>query len=94
MSSTPAPYLLTPQELLRKLSGSPDKVAVLDTSWFMPNSPRSGIREYQEKRIPNAQFIDLDEVASEHELGLKHMMPSGQVFAKACGEEDVVGISR
>ncbi|KAF8922322.1 Rhodanese-like domain-containing protein [Mucidula mucida] len=38
----------------------------------------------QSKRIPGAQFLDLDGVASSHELGLKHMMPSGSVFADAC----------
>ncbi len=60
-------------------------VRILDASWFMPNSPRNGKTEYLSKRIPGAQFLDLDGVASSHELGLKHMMPSGSVFADACG---------
>ncbi|KAG6911777.1 hypothetical protein DXG01_000023 [Tephrocybe rancida] len=51
----------------------------------MPNSPRRPREEFLSKRIPGAQFLDLDEVASPHELGLKHMMPQERVFADACG---------
>lgn len=77
-----APLLVSPAEL-RSLGES--KVRVLDASWHMPGSPRKGNDEFINKRIPGAQFLDLDVVASEHELGLKHMMPSGSVFADACG---------
>lgn len=56
----------------------------------MPNSPRNPKAEFTSKRIPGAQLLDLDEVASPHELGLKHMMPSSEVFAKACSQ---LGIS-
>lgn len=52
----------------------------------MPNVPRSARKEFEEKRIPGAQFLDLDAVASKHELGLAHMMPSASVFAAACGQ--------
>ena len=91
MSSTSAPYLLTPQELQQKLAGTQGKVAILDATWVMPNSPRSPLEEFRGKRIPNAQFLDLDVVASDHELGLKHMMPSSHLFAKTCGEDEVLG---
>lgn len=50
----------------------------------MPNSPRNPYEEFLAKRIPGAQFLDLDLVASPHELGLKHMIPPSQVFADAC----------
>jgi len=52
----------------------------------MPNSPRNGQAEFLKERIPGAQFLDLDKVASPHSLGLKHMMPDPQAFAKACGK--------
>ncbi|KAG8688673.1 hypothetical protein FRC11_004983 [Ceratobasidium sp. 423] len=58
----------------------------VDSTWFMPNVPRSGREEWKQRRIPGARFLDLDAVASEHPLGLKHMLPSGEVFAKACEE--------
>jgi len=51
----------------------------------MPNSPRKAYDEFLTKRIPSSQYLDLDVVASPHELGLKHMMPDGRVFANACG---------
>ncbi|KIJ68744.1 hypothetical protein HYDPIDRAFT_106979 [Hydnomerulius pinastri MD-312] len=75
-------YLLSPSQLRDEISTG--GVSILDASWFMPNSPRKPLQEFQGKRIPGAQFLDLDEVASTHELGLKHMMPSERVFAHAC----------
>lgn len=86
--ATMAPYLLSPSQLRESLS-SGQGVSVLDASWFMPNSPRKPYEEFKKKRIPGAQFLDLDEVASSHELGLKHMMPSEKVFAEACGQESI-----
>ncbi|CAE6500897.1 unnamed protein product [Rhizoctonia solani] len=61
----------------------------VDSTWFMPNVPRSGYEEWKQRRIPGARFLDLDAVASEHPLGLKHMLPSGEVFAEACEEMGV-----
>lgn len=58
----------------------------VDASWHMPNSPRKAREEFLKKRLPQARFLDLDEVAKEHELGLKHMIPDPEVFAKFCGE--------
>lgn len=85
MSSITAPYLLAPRDLQQKLDAN-NKVAILDVTWLMPNTPRSALEEFQAKRIPGAQRLDLDEVASPNELGLMHMMPSSEIFAKACGE--------
>jgi thiosulfate/3-mercaptopyruvate sulfurtransferase len=79
-----APLLVSPKQVQELLKN--EQVALLDASWFMPNSSRNGKAEFQEKRLPGAQFLDLDEVASPHELGLKHMMPEPHVFAEACGE--------
>jgi hypothetical protein len=58
----------------------------VDASWHMPNSPSKARDEFLKKRLPQARFLDLDEVAKEHELGLKHMIPDPQVFAKFCGK--------
>jgi len=81
---TAAPYLLSPSSLRDAISSG--GVSVLDASWFMPNSPRRPLQEFRAKRIAGARFLDLDEVASPHELGLKHMMPSERLFADACGQ--------
>ncbi|KII93440.1 hypothetical protein PLICRDRAFT_100147 [Plicaturopsis crispa FD-325 SS-3] len=87
-SSGATPLLISPLQL-SKLAPSSD-VAILDATWFMPNAPRNAREEFASKRIPGARYLDLDEVASAHELGLKHMMPEGRVFADAC---EKLGIS-
>ena len=65
---------------------NPSNVIFVDASWDMPNSPRKAREEFLQKRQPQARFLDLDEVTKEHELGLKHMVPDPEVFAKFCGE--------
>ena len=65
------PLVVTPTQLHDLIpSGG---VSVLDASWHMPNVPRNAREEYVAKRIPGARYLNLDEVASPHELGLKHM---------------------
>lgn len=83
MSSSATPLLVTPTQL-QDLAKS-GNIALLDASWYMPNSSRKPREEFLSKRVPGANFLDLDEVASPNELGLKHMMPEGRVFADACG---------
>lgn len=80
-----APLLLTPSQLKERLAAMPSNVRLLDCSWVMPNSPENCREQWSKKRIQNASFLDLDQVASQSELGLKHMMPDGRVFADACG---------
>ncbi|KAJ7783530.1 Rhodanese-like domain-containing protein [Mycena maculata] len=76
--------LLSPARLNQLLRSKGANTVVLDSTWFMPNSPRIAKAEFRAKRIPGSRFLDLDEVASPHELGLKHMMPSEKVFGRAC----------
>lgn len=100
-ASFEAPLIISPAQLHQNIKEN-QHVAILDTTWFMPNSPRKAYDEFQKRRLPGAQFLDLDKVlidvslyvysakpcskvASSHELGLKHMMPSAVQFADACG---------
>lgn len=78
--STAAPFVV---KLPNLPSGS--DVSFIDASWHMPNSPRKAHAEFLKKRLPKARFLDLDQVASPNEMGLKHMMPEGRVFAEFCG---------
>ena len=78
-SQNAAPLLVSPSNVTQD-------VIFVDASWHMPNSPRKARDEFLKKRLPQARFLDLDEVAKEHELGLKHMIPDPEVFAKFCGE--------
>lgn len=74
--------------------GNQATTKILDVSWHMPNLavPRDATAEFAAgPRIPRAIRWDLDEVATRkgedgNELGLGHMMPSGERFREACGE--------
>lgn len=80
-----APLLLNPSNVTK------DAIFV-DASWHMPNSPRKAREEFLKKRLPQARFLDLDEVAKGHELGLKHMIPDPDVFAKFCGKHPICAL--
>jgi thiosulfate/3-mercaptopyruvate sulfurtransferase len=79
--------LLTPAQVKAL---PPATTRILDVTWFMPNSPRNARDEFNQLRIAGAKYMDLDEVASKHPLGLKHMMPSPQQFKDACGKHLVL----
>ena len=85
ISSIKAPLLVTPRALQELKSSTNADVKILDASWSLPYVPRNPSKEYVEKHIPGARYLDLDEVAAPSELGLKHMMPSAQVFSEALG---------
>lgn len=64
-------------------------VAIVDASWHLPPTGRSGPKEYAEGHIPGALFFDID-VISDQSSGLPHMLPSEAQFAEAVG---ALGIS-
>jgi thiosulfate/3-mercaptopyruvate sulfurtransferase len=57
-------------------------LGVIDASWFMPSSGRSGREEYLAAHIPGARFLDIDEVADKTHAA-PHMLPSAGQFAQA-----------
>jgi thiosulfate/3-mercaptopyruvate sulfurtransferase len=61
--------------------GEPE-LTIVDASWFMPASGRSGRDDYLAAHIPGARFLDIDEV-SDRSSSAPHMLPSGQDFARA-----------
>ncbi|KAJ7655055.1 Rhodanese-like domain-containing protein [Mycena polygramma] len=63
--------LLTPKILSGFLKSEAAKTVLLDCTWFMPNSSRVAATEFKARRIPGSHFLDLDQVASPHDLGLK-----------------------
>ncbi|PFH50741.1 hypothetical protein AMATHDRAFT_75429 [Amanita thiersii Skay4041] len=84
MSSASVPLVLSPTQVHALTLSKENSVRLLDVTWFMPNSPRNASEEFKLRRLPGAQFLDIDHVASAHHLGLKHMMPTQRVFADAC----------
>ena len=69
--------------------GQPDLV-VVDCSWHMPASGRSGRDEYLRAHIPGARFLDIDEVR-DHSNPAPHMLPSADEFS---GEMEAIGVGR
>lgn len=52
---------------------------ILDGSWHLPTAGRDAKAEYEEARIPGAQFFDIDEIANA-DSDLPHMVPSETDF--------------
>ena len=63
---------------------TPD-LAVVDASWHLPTTGRSGAKEFGEKHIPGAVFFDIDTIA-DLSSGLPHMLPDAAAFADAMGK--------
>ena len=58
---------------------APD-VRVVEATWFMPATGKSGRGEYDAGHIPGAVFFDLDEIADSANP-LPHMLPDAAKFA-------------
>jgi thiosulfate/3-mercaptopyruvate sulfurtransferase len=67
----------------------PDLV-VVDASWHMPSSGRSGRAEYLQAHIPGARFLDIDEV-SDKTNPAPHMLPKAGDFGTAM---EALGVGR
>jgi thiosulfate/3-mercaptopyruvate sulfurtransferase len=72
---------LVSTEWLVEHLGEPDLV-VVDSSWHMPASGRSGREEYLAAHIPGARFLDIDEL-SDRSNPAPHMLPSAAAFGEA-----------
>ena len=65
-------------------------VVVVDSSWHMPATGRSGREEYLQSHIPGARFLDIDAVADTSNP-VPHMLPGAEDFACAMRE---LGVGR
>ena len=65
---------------LKKNLNNPE-IKIIDGTWHMPGSGINAFDIFKEKHIPNAIFIDLDEV-SDINSDLPHMMPDENYFSK------------
>jgi thiosulfate/3-mercaptopyruvate sulfurtransferase len=69
--------------------GEPD-LMVVDSSWHMPASGRSGRDEYLAGHIPGARFLDIDEL-SDKQHPAPHMLTAAEEFGRAMQE---LGVDR
>lgn len=65
------------------------EIIILDCSWHLPNTNRSGKEEYLNERIPGAIFFDIDEISDPESL-FPHMMPSEDYFSQKVSELGVL----
>ncbi|NUR13214.1 MAG: sulfurtransferase, partial [Bradyrhizobium sp.] len=72
---------LVSTEWLAQHLDEPDLV-VVDASWHMPASGRSGREEYLEAHIPGARFLDIDELADKTNPA-PHALPTAKQFEAA-----------
>jgi thiosulfate/3-mercaptopyruvate sulfurtransferase len=72
------PPLVSTDWLAARLARS--RLRVVDGSWYLPGSGRTGAVEYAEGHIPGAVFLDLDAV-SDTRSPFPHMLPTEGDFA-------------
>ena len=80
----PSRNFLTTAELAAELGDT--NLGVIDASWHLPNSGRTGAAEFRLKHIPDAVFFDIDTIA-DHDQDLPHMLPKPDALAKAMGAD-------
>lgn len=73
-----SPYVVSTAWLAERLH-APD-IAVIDASWYLPAQNRDAKAEFAARRIPGAQYFDIDAIA-DTESPLPHMLPSPEKFA-------------
>tara|TARA_B100001123_G_scaffold94586_1_gene108916 strand:+ start:168 stop:1010 length:843 start_codon:yes stop_codon:yes gene_type:complete len=56
-------------------------IKIIDGTWHMPGSGLNAIDVFNEKHIPNAIFLDLEEI-SDQDSNIPHMMPKEDYFSK------------
>ncbi|CAN1520220.1 SseA Rhodanese-related sulfurtransferase [Rhabdaerophilaceae bacterium] len=64
-------------------------VVIVDGTWHLPPTGRSGPKEFAEAHIPGALFVNIDTLA-DLTSGLPHMLPKPEQFARDIG---AMGIS-
>jgi thiosulfate/3-mercaptopyruvate sulfurtransferase len=72
------PSLVSPTWLAARLAEG--DLAILDASWYLPDSGRDAEFEYRAMHVPGAVRFDLD-IASDPATELPHMLPSPEHFA-------------
>ncbi|CUM66457.1 uncharacterized protein PRCAT00004121001 [Priceomyces carsonii] len=88
--------IISPAEFrtLFKSSSPQKRVIALDSTCYLPNSPKDGLAQFlNEDRLPNASYIDIDVLALP---GSKypHMLPTASIFKKVISEMGILKTDR
>jgi thiosulfate/3-mercaptopyruvate sulfurtransferase len=79
VSNSPRAQALVSAHWLKSHLSAPD-VRVLDCTWCLPGSLRTGQQLYEAHHIPGSRFFDIDEI-SDKDSALPHMLPPPEMFA-------------
>lgn len=60
------------------------RVKIVDGTWHLPPTGRSGPKEFAEAHVPGAVFVNIDTLA-DLSSGLPHMLPTAEHFARDVG---------
>lgn len=69
-------------------------LVILDASWYMPATQRSGEQEWRAQRIPGARFFDFDSKVKDENSPLPHMLPPAEQFSRQLASLGVNNHSR
>lgn len=64
-------------------------VRVVDATWYMPGSGKDPRAEFEQRHIPGAVFMDIDEVAEPDTHPIPHVAPSPDRFAAIAGAHGI-----
>lgn len=73
--------LIEPEELLEDLKSQSPSLKLIDASFAMPGSEITAFERYQQKRISNSVFFDIDKIA-DPASNLPHMLPTPEIFSE------------
>lgn len=73
--------IISPKDYIQLTkTASKNRIVTVDASWHMPNTNRSGLKEYLEgPRLPNSIFFDIDDVKDDKSK-FPHMLPTLSIF--------------
>jgi thiosulfate/3-mercaptopyruvate sulfurtransferase len=77
--------LISPSDLQLLIKSHPDRVALLDASYAVGANGLAPDTVFQQMRIGNAQYFDIDAVADQ-DTPLPHMLPQPSEFSAAIGQ--------
>ena len=63
-------------------------LVILDCSWYLPNTNKSGEKSYKNGHIPGSFFFDIDNI-SDQNTDLPHMLPSELIFKKKISKMNI-----
>lgn len=68
--------LISAAQLANELKRSESAPRLLDATWYMPNSQRDPMKEFELDRLPGAKRFDIDAPSLKANSDLPHMMPT------------------